>query len=47
MKIIKIAKPRFELVTEGRSRACCRHADDARTKSASITSRRLTMRPEL
>ena len=39
-KKIKIAKPRFELVTDGSTRVCCTHADKARVKCASITSRR-------
>ena len=43
-KIIKIAKPRFEPVTGDSSRASCMHADEARAKSASITSRRVIMR---
>ena len=46
-KIIKIAKPRFELVINGSSRVCCTHADKARVKCASITSRRATMRQSL
>ena len=45
--MVKIAKPRFELVTDGSSRACFMHAYEARAKSASITSRRVTMRQEL
>ena len=43
-KIIKFAKPRFELVTDGSSKSRCTHADEARVKCASIISRRVTMR---
>ena len=48
-KIVKFAKPRFELliVTDGSSRARCTHADEARVKCASIISRRVTMRQSL
>ena len=47
MKNNETTTSRFELVTDGSSRACYIHADEARAMSASITSRRVTMRQEL
>ena len=46
-KIEKLAKPRFELVIFCSSRTRCIHAEKARVKCASLTSRRFTMRQSL
>ena len=44
----KTAKPRFELLTDGSSRARgCIHADEARAKCASITSRRVLISQDI